>query len=287
MWYLVMKFQDILLTLPFLAYWRVRRIPFHSRCKFCNKLLLERQYVDNGVCEKCERKMVSADTYYAYMATQFPDRKLERMTFPTNTGFDGIYRRVTQRVRPGAVLDVGCGQGFIFSGLGSHTGNLCGIDIQSAAIKAAKNWVGGADFCFANAQNIPFKDGSFDSLICTEVLEHVDNDNVLKECHRVLKPGGTALITVPNGAGPSGMSNPTHIRLFGFKKWSRLLRSAGFEIVHSEKHGLYIPFYSPFCHSLIRISRGRVKLPPYIDIIVPEFFADGFLFECRKGAPNS
>lgn len=49
-----------------------------------------------------------------------------------------------------------------------------------------------------DGQTLPFGDGEFDSVLCTEVLEHCLNpQQVMREMARVLRPGGHALITVP------------------------------------------------------------------------------------------
>jgi len=50
----------------------------------------------------------------------------------------------------------------------------------------------------ADLRRLPFKDSEFDSILSTQVLEHIDDtDRVLREFHRVLKPGGYLCITVP------------------------------------------------------------------------------------------
>lgn len=52
---------------------------------------------------------------------------------------------------------------------------------------------------FYDGENIPFLDQSFDSILATEVLEHVLNlDDVLKEFNRILKPGGLILASAPS-----------------------------------------------------------------------------------------
>lgn len=49
-----------------------------------------------------------------------------------------------------------------------------------------------------DAADIPVEGGSFDLVLCTEVLEHAsDPQGIVNECHRVLKPGGTLIVTVP------------------------------------------------------------------------------------------
>jgi len=51
---------------------------------------------------------------------------------------------------------------------------------------------------FGTAYDLPFEDESFDSALCTAVLEHLEEpEQALRECHRVLKPGGTAIYTAP------------------------------------------------------------------------------------------
>ena len=104
----------------------------------------------------------------------------------------------------GRVLDVGCGDGFFLAELDrrgrlSERGwELQGIDVSPAVIANAQRW----PYAFEQAnleQGIPFPDGSFDVVTAGEVIEHVyDPDRLLRESHRVLRPGGSLLITTPN-----------------------------------------------------------------------------------------
>ena len=151
-------------------------------------------------------------------------------------------------------------------------------------IRAAKSWVDGGYFCLGDIRSMPYKSNAFDYLICTEVLEHVEGNDVMGECYRVLKPGGVALFTVPNGRGPSGKINPTHIRLFTFRAITRLLEGAGFEVANGQKFGLYLPFISPFMELLLRASGRRLPVSGFFDVEVPEFLATNFFLECRKPA---
>ena len=61
-----------------------------------------------------------------------------------------------------------------------------------------------------------------------------------------------------------------------------LLCGSGFEIVHGQKFGLYIPLVSPFLELLLRISRRRLPISAAFDVEVPRVFAVHFLAECRK-----
>ena len=65
--------------------------------------------------------------------------------------------------------------------------------------------------CLSNINHLPFEDSSFDSLICIHVLEHIQDDfKAMQELRRVLRPGGTAVICVPE-------TNNTATVEFGFE----------------------------------------------------------------------
>ena len=284
MWYWLMRLQGLLLIPPFIAYYALKGLPFFMRCRKCRRWLLEQQYLLSGICDNCMRDMALSDTYYTYVKSdEFPEWKIEMMLYPTKTGaYDATYRRVVKRVGYGKVLDVGCGQGYILSGVQSERSYLYGIDIQKPPIKAAQNWIEEGNFCLGDIRSMPYKSNTFDYLICTAVLEHIKGDDTIRECYRVLKPGGVAIFTVPNGRGIAGKINPTHIRLLTFEAWENILTQVGFKVISGQKFGLYIPFISPFLQLLLRTSGRRLPLKSYFDIEVPEFLADEFLIECGK-----
>jgi ubiquinone/menaquinone biosynthesis C-methylase UbiE len=94
----------------------------------------------------------------------------------------------------GDVLDVGCGQGPYRFLLDKTQTKYYGIDI----VDADKFDYNNPDITPFNGQDIPFEDGKFSGLICTEVLEHVENyQKLINEMHRVMKAGGTGIITIP------------------------------------------------------------------------------------------
>lgn len=97
----------------------------------------------------------------------------------------------------GRVLDVGCGEMPFRAYLPSQV-QYQGLDVAEAVSFGMRNH---PDIMHFDGVNIPFPDQSWDGIICTEVLEHAVNPGVLiAEMHRVLKPGGTILITVPFSA---------------------------------------------------------------------------------------
>jgi len=157
------------------------------------------------------------------------------------------------------------------------------MDISGLAARIAKIHATEAITCAANARKLPFKTDSFDWLICLEVLEHIEGDEAIKECFRVLKPGGKALFSVPNGKGIGGRMEG-HIRLFTFASSLENVRQAGFEVTSARKMGLYVPILTYACEILSLATNKNVPLNHPLGISVPESLAITFFIECRKPA---
>ncbi|MDO9552151.1 bifunctional 2-polyprenyl-6-hydroxyphenol methylase/3-demethylubiquinol 3-O-methyltransferase UbiG [Rhodonellum sp.] len=113
----------------------------------------------------------------------------------------------------GNLLEVGCGEGRGVEVLLDAVDNYLGIDkiqevIDSLKIKFPKE-------AFQQAFIPPFSgfgDNSFDTVVSFQVIEHIQNDKLfLEEIHRVLKPGGKAIISTPN-IRHTLSRNPWHIR---------------------------------------------------------------------------
>jgi SAM-dependent methyltransferase len=97
----------------------------------------------------------------------------------------------------GRLLDVGCGE-MPFRALLAPGTSYTGIDVPSAQ---AFGMTQHPDIVPFDGRAIPFPDAVFDNILCTEVLEHVeDPQGLVEEMRRVLKPGGTLLATVPFAA---------------------------------------------------------------------------------------
>ena len=97
----------------------------------------------------------------------------------------------------GALLDVGCGE-MPFRSLLPSGVTYTGIDVPAAELFGmGRNF----DIVYFDGKTIPFADASFDSVLCTEVLEHAEDPaSLIAEMLRVLRPGGTLLATVPFSA---------------------------------------------------------------------------------------
>jgi 2-polyprenyl-6-hydroxyphenyl methylase/3-demethylubiquinone-9 3-methyltransferase len=105
-------------------------------------------------------------------------------------------------------LDAGCGGGILTLELHKLGARGAGVDGSTEMIDAAGRNVGplAHGFVFRRIADIAAvgeTDGSFDGVLCSSVLEYVDNvDEVLRELNRVLKTGGTLVISVPNRNSP-------------------------------------------------------------------------------------
>lgn len=105
----------------------------------------------------------------------------------------------------GNILDVGCGNGVISRHLGQFGYNVLGIDISQKTIEVAtsKNTLPNVRFEVISAEDLIAQGKQFDAVICSEVLEHLHQpDILLKTLYRSLKDEGTLVVTVPNGKGP-------------------------------------------------------------------------------------
>jgi 2-polyprenyl-3-methyl-5-hydroxy-6-metoxy-1,4-benzoquinol methylase len=106
------------------------------------------------------------------------------------------------------VLDVGCGNGIISRGIGSHGYRVYGIDISDKAIEKAKMLTKLENVTFDNisAEQLVADGNKYDAVICSEVLEHLnDPGKLLKVLYESLDNGGVLIVTVPNGKGPREM----------------------------------------------------------------------------------
>lgn len=99
---------------------------------------------------------------------------------------------------------------------------------------------------------IPAEDGSFDVILCTEVLEHVPAPlDAIREMARLLKPGGRLLLTAPLGSGIH--QQPYHF-VGGYTPYwyERFLGEAGFEAIHVEANG---GFFKHFGQESVRFAQ--------------------------------
>jgi len=125
------------------------------------------------------------------------------------------YRTVIERLGPGTMLDVGCGQGFESARFLSPDRVVVGADYSADAVDAAAGRWGGEGLHVAqmNALSLGFAEGSFRWACSSHLIEHFDDpEGHVRELSRVLADDGTVFFLTPNA--PADFENPFHIHLF-------------------------------------------------------------------------
>lgn len=139
-------------------------------------------------------------------------------------------------IKDGLLLDVGCGNGSSMLTMSSQGWNVTGIDFDETAIAAAQSC--GLNAAVSDLFSARFPDNHFDAIMMNHVIEHVPNPlEYLKECYRILKPGGTLTALTPNAASRGhqlykqdwrGLETPRHLQVFTPRALALLAARAGF-----------------------------------------------------------
>jgi len=223
-------------------------------------------------------------------------------------------------IKPGdRVLDVGCGTGRhaceVFRTLGA---DVVGVDLNMEDLRKAAltlylmDDIGDGSWLIskADATKLPFRDSSFDVVICAEVLEHIPgNRAAIAELVRVLKPGKDLVVSVPRflpericWALSSDYHNEPggHIRIYRKRELLSLLENAGTKCWSVRyKHALHAPYWWLKCivghnnDSSRSVNLYRkflewdiIKHPPLtrtLDKMLNPLIAKSIVFYLRKG----
>lgn len=103
------------------------------------------------------------------------------------------------------VLDVGCGNGVISRHLGRNGFSVLGIDVSEKTIETANalTHLPNVRFMKKSAEELVASGEKYDAVICSEVLEHLnDPGSLLDVLYKSLAENGKLIVTVPNGKGP-------------------------------------------------------------------------------------
>jgi len=167
-------------------------------------------------------------------------------------------------IKGSTLLDLGCGEGRHCFGAYMYCDlDVFGFDMNyQDTLKAKKNFKDfdetsskkSCNFGVTDGRKLPFKDNSFDYVICSEVLEHItDYEKVIDEINRVLKPEGIFAASVPKFLPewicwklstayqemPGG-----HVRIFKYKEFKESISSRGFIFRKRHwNHALHSPYW--------------------------------------------
>jgi len=161
----------------------------------------------------------------------------------------------------GRLIDIGCGNKPYAGLLKPFVSEHIGVD-HLLTLHGTTN----IDI-FSSAYEIPVADESFDSALSTAVLEHLEEPELaLRECHRVLKPGGVAIYSVP-------FIWHLHEEPRDFYRFSKfgldyLFKKVGFEIIEIKAlSGFWVTFGQLFVYNLYRLNRGPLRWFRIIDAV--------------------
>ncbi len=139
--------------------------------------------------------------------------------------------------RRGRVLDVGCGTGYVINELRTFGWDVEGVDPDLEAADVA--WKAfGLKIGTGMLEDQSYPSDKFDAVLMNHVIEHVhDPVNLLRECHRILRPGGLLVVATPNaeslghnyfGANWRVLEPPRHLTIFSSRTLFQLAEEAGF-----------------------------------------------------------
>ena len=167
----------------------------------------------------------------------------------------------------GVALEVGFGGALYTSYLADRAASVVAVDFDPV-LGLRMQWTlrrygTRVSIVHADAQSLPFETSSFDTVLCTQVLEHLDNGQQgLDEMARVLKSGGRLVLSVPlpvksvvPGAGPGSHK----VAGFDLDAMDDMLQSAGLEMVRYSYCFLY---FSQLASRWLSWCRSHLKMTP-------------------------
>jgi 2-polyprenyl-3-methyl-5-hydroxy-6-metoxy-1,4-benzoquinol methylase len=168
-----------------------------------------------------------------------------------------------------SILDMGCGPGTFLGRFGARWQRAQGIDLAKGQIEFASQKYGSERLRFDAIDVAEFKhDNVFDAITSIEVIEHLpasETQSFLRTIHRLLKPGGTLVLTTPNyrsfwpliewlisKKGPVNYLEQ-HITHFNVPRLVRALEEAGFQVQKKRTFFVIAPFLAGISTKLAEV----------------------------------
>jgi SAM-dependent methyltransferase len=222
---------------------RLYRAPGVWRFKFCGNIDCGLVWLDPKPLEQDVRLLY--ENYFTHHGKiiRSRSRKVHRLyqALLWATGLarqrDQLFSFYLTNARPGRLLEVGCGDGGQLDRLRSMNWETEGQEIDAAAVERARTR--GLRVHLGNLQDLSLPAESFDVVTMSHVIEHAhDPVELLKQCHRVLRPGGLLIVVTPNVNSFGhwwfksfwlGLDPPRHLNLFAPRTLRQIAHIAGFQ----------------------------------------------------------
>ncbi len=185
------------------------------------------------------------------------------------------------------VLDLGCHKGDISTAIRDAGNTVIGVDFETLTTMASEKY--DLDVVAHDLNHpLPFKDGEFDTVVAISILDYLPADLAfIRECHRVLEPGGMFVVMVPNavslfnrlyslsgrvGRNFSDKDGYHTLNYYTLKGLCTLLETAGFDVTTHAK--------CPKLHS-------KIPLRYWIEKILPTTMANALAVKAVKRTASS
>jgi SAM-dependent methyltransferase len=134
---------------------------------------------------------------------------------------------VTAALCRGRVVELGCGEGRLSRAIRARGLEVVGVDLSRSKIERARRLFPGIRFIESDIRALGEPDGSFDTAVIAEVLEHVPEpvgEEFVERAWRLIRPGGSLVVSVPHR---NCVPHPNHVRIFTLEGLERMLGKRG------------------------------------------------------------
>lgn len=161
--------------------------------------------------------------------------------------FGGHVRLLELAGSPRRVLDLGCSSGYLAAVLVKRGASVVGVELDPAAADEARKVCEEVLVGDVESMSLPFADGTFDLVLCGDLIEHLRRpEHVLERVRPLLRTDGRIVLTTPNVANwanrlsllagrwrytDRGILDRTHVHLLTRKTLIELIEGAGYRVV--------------------------------------------------------
>jgi len=152
--------------------------------------------LDPQKTQAIELHSIQADTFASRYGVYSADPYRECFVYSRHRLQLFLDRLLSRTDRPSRLLDVGCGTGHYIAEYRRRGFEVAGVDGSPDMLEHARTLNPGVDLRQGDVDALPFADGTFDHVLCIEVLRYLpDATHCIQEMARVLRPGGSCLFT--------------------------------------------------------------------------------------------